>query len=150
MLFRSLAQAKHWNDNYWVSLTNIFLVKKNSKELAQEITSHKKTAKAIAVSRKQLEDIFNAAHDAVFIYSLDGKVIDVNATVLDLFGVSREVALQFTIKKNYASLANRKINLHKIWKKALSGEDQEFQWKATRQDQATTFKIGRASCRERV
>ena len=142
----NLAQAKHWNENYWVSLVNTFLVKKNSKdleilnkELAQEITSHKKTAEAITVSRKKLEDIFNAAHDAVFIYGLDGKVIDVNATVLDLFGVNREVALQYTMEKNYVSPVNSVINLREIWKKALSGEDQEFQWTATKQDQAASF-----------
>jgi PAS domain S-box-containing protein len=146
-LIFNLAQAKHWNESYWVSLVNTFLVKKNSKdleilnrELAQEITNHKKTSKAIAISRKKLEDIFNAAHDAVFIYGLDGEVIDVNATVLELFGISREVALQFDMQRNFSSYANRDIDLHGIWKRAISGEDQEFQWRATRQDQATTFK----------
>lgn len=142
----NLAQAKHWNENYWISLANTFLVKKNSedlenlnKELAQEITNHKETAKVIAISRKKLEDIFNAAHDAVFIYGLDGKVIDVNATVEDLFGVSREVALQFTMERNLASQVNSNIDLAEIWKKALFGEDQEFQWTATKQDQAAFF-----------
>lgn len=146
-LIFNLAQAKHWNENYWVSLANTFLVKKSSKdlenlnkELAQEITSHKITAEAIAVSRKKLEDIFNAAHDAVFIYGLDGTVIDVNETVLDLFGVTREIALQFTMESNFTSHVNHNIDLHEIWKKALSGEDQEFQWKATKQNKATTFR----------
>lgn len=143
----NLAQARYWNESYWVSFVNTFLVRKNSKdleilniELAKEITKHKKMAKVIAVSRKKLEDIFNAAHDAVFIYGLDGKVIDVNATVLDLFGINREVALQYTMEKNFASPINSVFNLKEIWEQALSGEDQEFQWKATKQNPATSFR----------
>ncbi len=135
----NLVQAKHWNEHYWLSLANTFLVKKNAEEvvilnedLAQEIINHKKTTAEIAVSRKKLEDIFNAAHDAVFIYDLHGKIIDVNATMLTLFGVSRETALQYSMERNFHSSVNSDIDLPRIWQKALQGEDQEFQWNATR------------------
>jgi len=146
-LIFNLTQAKHWNENYWVSLANTLLVKKNAEDLAilnenleQEIISHKKTAADIAVSRKKLEDIFNAAHDAVFIYDLNGSLIDVNATALDLFGVNRETALQYSMERNFNSNINNDIDLPGIWEKALLGEDQEFQWNATRRNVAEHFR----------
>lgn len=142
----NLAQVKHWHKNYWAALATNFLVKKNAKELKslnenleQEIISHKNTAAEIAVSRKKLEDIFNAAHDAVFIYDLAGDVINVNATVLDMFGVNKETALRFSMRQNFQSNINIGTNLLAIWEKVVRGEDQEFQWKATRQDQANYF-----------
>ena len=142
----NLAQAKNWNEQYWVSLANTFLVKKNAgaleilnKELALEIINHKKTAVDIAVSRKKLEDIFNAAHDAVFIYNFDGDVKDVNATVLELFEVDRDTALQYSMTRNLQSNVNMDIDLHRIWQQALAGKDQEFQWKATRKNKPEYF-----------
>ena len=142
----NLAQAKNWNEHYWVSLANTFLVKKNArdlellnKELALEIVSHKKTAADIAVSRKKLEDIFNAAHDAVFIYDFDGEVKDVNATVLELFGVDRDTALQYSLTRNFESNVNKDVDLQRIWQHSLAGKDQEFQWKATRKNQSGYF-----------
>ena len=146
-LIFNLAQAKHWNEAYWVSLANTFLVRKNAEDLAtlnenlaQEIVSHKKTAADIAISRKKLEDIFNSAHDAIFIYDLHGNVIDVNATVLDIFGVNKETALQYSMQKNYESNVNNDIDLPVIWQKALLGEDQEFQWNATRNTENHHFR----------
>ncbi len=146
-LIFNLAQAKHWNESYWVSLANTFLVKKNAEDLAilnenlaHEIISHKTTAAEISVSRKKLEDIFNAAHDAVFIYDLNGNVIDVNATVLDVFGVNRETALQYSMEKNYESNENVGIDLPGIWRQALIGKDQEFQWIASRKDDTEYFR----------
>ncbi len=139
-LIFNLAQAKHWNEAYWVSLANTFLVRKNAEDLAREIVSHKKTAADIAISRKKLEDIFNSAHDAIFIYDLHGKVIDVNATMLDIFGVTKETALQYSMQKNFKSNVNNDIDLPAIWQKALLGEDQEFQWNATRNTETQHFR----------
>ncbi|RUM45944.1 MAG: hypothetical protein DSY80_02785, partial [Desulfocapsa sp.] len=142
----NLAQTKNWHEHYWVSLANTFFVKKNArdleilnKELALEIINHKKTAADIAVSRKKLEDIFNAAHDAVFIYDFDGQVKDVNATVLELFGVDKETALQYSMERNFTSNVNEDIDLRGIWNQALAEKDQEFQWKATRKNQPGYF-----------
>lgn len=140
-LIFNLAQTKHWNENYWVSLGNTFLVQRNAKELinlneklAQEITDHKETTNKIAVSRKKLEDIYNSAHDAIFIFGLDGKTIDVNATTLELFKISRDDALQYDITSIAGSPTKQNVDLHSIWNNVLAGNDQEFQWNATKGD----------------
>lgn len=142
----NLAQAKQWHESYWLSLTNTILVKQNAeqlervnKELEKEIVSHQKTTEAIAISRKKLEDLFNAAHDGIIVYTLEGTVIDVNATVLDLFGIDRQTALQYSIERNFLSILNRNIDLTSIWQKAVSGEDQEFQWTATNKKSESSF-----------
>ncbi len=135
----NLVQTKHWNRHYWVSLANTFLIQKNARELedlneqlAKEITDHKQTASKIAISRKKLEDIYNSAHDAIFIFGLDGQVIDVNNTTLETFEIKREDALQYDISFIAASTINKNADLPAIWKKVLAGEDQEFQWYATK------------------
>lgn len=145
-LIFNLAQAKHWNKNYWISLANTFLVKKNARELkklnnelAQEIADHKITAKEIASSRNKLEDIYNAAHDGIFIFTLEGTVIDVNTTTLLLFGVSRANALQFDSTLHSPSTINKDVDLQAIWDKALAGDDQEYQYNAIRQDSQEQF-----------
>ncbi len=143
----NLIQARHWHHNYWVSLINTFIVKNNSLEiervnveLAQEIENHKRTSEKIRVSKKKLQDIFNNAHDAIFIYNLDGTVIDVNETALSLFGVSRKTALQYSIPRNIASKLNNEVELKAIWEKAIDGEDQEFLWSATRKNPPLLFR----------
>ena len=142
----NLAQAKHWNNNYWISLVNTFLVKKTSHDLeklndqlAQEINDHKETASQIAISQRKFQDIYNSAHDAIFIFGLDGKVIDINTTMLTLFECSREEALQFNIKQAFQSRRNQDIDLKNIWEKALSGEEQEFIWNTKRDNPMELF-----------
>ncbi len=144
----NLIQAKTWHEHYWLSLTNTFLLKKNSRDLervntklAEEITDHKQTSKDIAVSRKKLQDIYNSAHDAIFIFDLDGAVIDVNATMLKMFQTDRLQALEFTITKHFHSPLNPGVDLEKIWQDTLSGNDQEFEWTAINQGDEETFTV---------
>ncbi len=131
----NLVQAKLWYKHYWASIINTFLVKKNALELSKlntkltnEIADHKETAKKIAISRKKLEDIYNSAHDGILIFALNGEVIDTNNTMLEMFDVSRDTALQFNIHHCFDSKSNRDIDLQSIWHKALDGKDQEFRW----------------------
>ncbi|AGF79492.1 PAS domain S-box [Desulfocapsa sulfexigens DSM 10523] len=134
-LIFNLIQAKIWNKHFWLSLINTFVIEKNTLELkklniqlTEEIKVRKQTAKKIAISRKKLQDIYNSAHDGIFIFNLDGKVVDSNETLLKMFHISRQDALRFDIKKSFESRTNGKLNLQEIWRKVLSGEDQEFQW----------------------
>ncbi|GEM_PF-1407803 len=130
-----LVQAKLWNKQFWVSIINTFMIKKNALELSKlntkltdEIADHKKTAQKIAISRKKLEDIYNSAHDGIFIFALDGMVIDINETILKMFSITRAEALRFDINHCFKSRMNSDINLPEIWQNALNGKDQEFNW----------------------
>ena len=147
-LLFNVIQAKNWNEHYWLSLINTFLIERNTRDLkqvnaklAEEITDHKQTSKNIDISRKKLQDIYNAAHDAIFIFNLDGETIDVNATMLKMFQTNRQQALQFNITKSFHSPLNPGIDLRNIWQEALNGNDQEFEWIAKNQDDDQPFTV---------
>ncbi|MEN8199841.1 MAG: PAS domain-containing sensor histidine kinase [Thermodesulfobacteriota bacterium] len=144
----NLIQIKRWNEEYWVSLMNTFLFKRNSRELsrvneklAEEIEDHKRTTEQIDISRKKLRDIYHAVHDAIFIVSLDGRTIDVNETMLAMYETDRPTALQFDITKSFSTSSNPDINMAHVWQRALKGEDQEFEWIAHKQRSATPFTV---------
>jgi len=134
-LFFNLAQAKLWNRHYWVSLINSYVVKVNAMELTKlntqltkEIADHKHTSENIAISRKKLQDIFNSAHDGIFLFELNGHVIDINDTMLKMFNVDRQDALKFDVNCSFQSSLNKDTDLKNIWKNAANGIDQEFAW----------------------
>lgn len=134
-LFFNLIQTKVWNRHYWVSLINVFVIEKNTLELetlntqlTTEISDHKRTARGIAISRKKLQDIYNSAHDGIFIFDLDGHVLDSNDTMLRMFNVTRENAINFTVQQSFQSKQNRNVNIKRIWEEAVSGKAQEFTW----------------------
>ena len=136
-LFFNLIQAKVWNKHYWLSLINVFVIEKNTQELetlntqlTNEISDHKRTARGIAISRKKLQDIYNSAHDGIFIFDLDGYVLDINDTLLKMFNAKREDAIKFNIQRSYQSKLNVNVNIRNIWKEAVTGMDQEFTWVA--------------------
>jgi PAS domain S-box-containing protein len=140
-LIFNLVQANLWNKQFWLSLINTFMIEKNALELAKlntqltdEIRDHKETAKSIAISRKKLQDIYNSAHDGIFIFDLDGHVIDSNETMLKMFHVSRQNALKFDVNRSFQSSKNKDVDLQTIWQEALKGNDQEFKWITKMQD----------------
>jgi PAS domain S-box-containing protein len=96
--------------------------------------SHKQTAKNIAISRKKLQDIYNSAHDGIFIFTFDGHVIDSNDTMLKMFNVTRQDALRFNVNRIFQSSYNKDVDLQTIWQEALKGNDQEFKWLTKTQD----------------
>ncbi len=147
-LIFNLFQIKQWNESYWKSLINTFLLEKNSldlktvnRQLYKEIADHKNTAKNISISRKKLQDIYNSVYDAIFIFSLEGNVIDVNKTMLRIFRTSRQDALNFDILKSFKSSANPHVNLRKIWINTLKGKNQEFEWLTTRGPEKEPFYV---------
>ena len=149
-LIFNLAQAKLWNKHYWLSLINTFVIAQNilqlenlNTQLTDEITDHKNTAKHIAISRKKLQDIYNSAHDGIFIFELDGHVIDINNTMLKMFHISRQEALQFDVVRSFQSTQNNNVDLHTIWQEAVHGNDQEFQWimKKPGKDEQVTVQV---------
>jgi len=140
-LIFNLLQAKLWNKQFWLSLINTFMVEKNALELEKlntqltdEIAGHKQTAKNIAISRKKLQDIYNSAHDGIFIFELKGHVIDINDTMLKMFNVTRQDALKFDVNRMFQSSNNKDVDLETIWQEAQKGIDQEFKRLTKMQD----------------
>jgi len=134
-LLFNLIQTKVWNKHYWVSLINVFVIEKTTLELeilntqlTDEISGHKQATEEIVISTKKLQDIYNSAHDGIFIFDISGHILDINETMLKMFNVKREEALRFNIKRSFQSKRNSNVNMKAIWEEALKGNDQEFTW----------------------
>jgi PAS domain S-box-containing protein len=82
------------------------------------------------------------SYDAVFISDLNGRVLDMNATMLKLYRVTREEALSLTIDdfSGPASLMSLEES-RKIWNDVLSGKDHIFPWQARRPGDGSLFDV---------
>lgn len=98
----------------------------------------------LIAEREQAEDhlrlIFNSVYDAIFVHTEDGTIVDVNDKMLNLYQVSREQALSFTIQ-DYSDICNPLADLPCIWSRVLTGESQFFTWKARRPLDGTAFDV---------
>ncbi|OIQ55541.1 PAS domain S-box protein [Neomoorella thermoacetica] len=86
--------------------------------------------------------IFNSVHDAIFIHTLDGKIIDVNQTMLRMYGInSKEEAIKLSIIDDYSIPGSTADQLPLLWEKVISGENLLFEWKARRPVDGSVFDV---------
>ncbi len=83
-------------------------------------------------SESNLLSIFNSIYDAIIIHDSEGKIVDVNDRMLEMYGVTREEAKKMSISGDLSSPDNPVATLPAIWDKAMAGEDQLFEWKGRR------------------
>ncbi|MBE9123712.1 PAS domain S-box protein [Tychonema sp. LEGE 07199] len=108
-------------------------------QLEQEIGDRKQAEAALQVSEQNLRTIFNNVYDAIFIQDLEGNILDVNNRMLEMYGVSREQAIQSSITKDYSSEENPIQLMRELWEKVLSGESTRIEWKSRRPNDRSTF-----------
>jgi PAS domain S-box-containing protein len=125
-------------------------MEKNSQEsealnsrLTDEIADHRQTSISIVISREKFQNIYNSAHDGIFIFELGGQVIDINDTMLKMFNVDRKNALKFDVNISFKSTKNKNVDLKSIWAEAVNGTDQEFTWltKSINNDGISTVQV---------
>jgi PAS domain S-box-containing protein len=64
-----------------------------SSGVIQDITERKKSEQEIIKSRERYQHIFTKSKDAIYICTLEGKMIDFNEATTSLFGISKEELL---------------------------------------------------------
>ncbi|MCP1715433.1 PAS domain S-box-containing protein [Methanocalculus alkaliphilus] len=91
---------------------------------------------------RQSRDLFRTfidhSYDAIFIHDLKGTVLDVNETMLSMYGVTREEALRLTIAEFSGPGSSMKEVAGK-WERVIAGENLLFPWKARRPGDGSTF-----------
>lgn len=86
-----------------------------------------------------LQKLFNNMQNGILIHDLDGNIIDVNDTTLEMYACEdKEKMLRLKIVD--ISTPNNPIDgLGKIWENVLLGQEQDFEWECKRQDDTVFY-----------
>ena len=108
---------------------------------AEGVTERSEVEEELRATRNYLRTVFNNVYDAIFIHDVDGKVLDVNDKLLEMYGVSREEAINLYIIADYSAPDNPVEELFSRWGKVMSGENQFFEWRAKRPKDDSVFDV---------
>ena len=109
--------------------------------ISRDITGRKRVEEELKATKNYLRTVFNNVYDAIFIHDLNGKVLDVNDKMLEMYGVSREEAIELSIVRDYSAPNCPEDQLSSAWRKVISGENQFFEWKAKRPKDGSVFDV---------
>ncbi|OPY29783.1 MAG: sensory histidine kinase AtoS [Methanocella sp. PtaU1.Bin125] len=90
-------------------------------------------------SESNLKIIFNSVYDAIIIHDVEGKVVDINDRMIEMYGVTREDAGNLSIADDLSTPDNPIATLPAIWQKVMAGEDQLFEWEARKPSDGSAF-----------
>ena len=89
----------------------------------------------LSEKEQNYREIFNASTDAIFIHDLEGKITDVNQSMLNMYGYETKDIADISIadisSQNEGFTSNDAIE---FVKKAINGEPQLFDWQAKTKD----------------
>jgi two-component system, cell cycle sensor histidine kinase and response regulator CckA len=96
---------------------------------------HSRTTE-LGASKELFETVYHSVNDAIFIHEIPtGAIIDVNQRMLDMFGCTREEALNHPIAAFSAGVPPYTQAEADVWMgRASRGEPQLFSWKAKDRD----------------
>lgn len=77
--------------------------------ILQNINDRKRSESALKESEKRYRTLFEDSRDAIFITSVDGRFIDFNQSMLDLFGFSRDEMAAMNVADSYYKPSDRKL-----------------------------------------
>ncbi|MEN6375852.1 MAG: PAS domain S-box protein, partial [Smithella sp.] len=109
--------------------------------IVRDITERKKLETELNAARDYLRTVFNNVYDAIFVHDLDGKVIDVNDKMLEMYSISREEAVGLNITRDYSATDESMEELRSNWNKVMSGEHIFTEWKARRPKDGSIFDV---------
>ena len=88
-----------------------------------------------------LRTVFDASHDAIIIHDVAGQILDVNERMLKMYGLTRDEIGDISIARDISSRNNAVYRLSSIWRAAINGEPQFFEWKARRPHDGHEFDV---------
>jgi PAS domain S-box-containing protein len=107
-----------------------------NQRLKEQIAERSLTTQALQESEQNYREIFNATNEAIFLHdSSNGNILEVNQTVLDMYGYSYEESLGLTIRDlslNEPPYSDREAL--QFVKKAVEEGPQVFEWRARRKN----------------
>jgi diguanylate cyclase (GGDEF)-like protein/PAS domain S-box-containing protein len=108
--------------------------------ICRDITRRKKIEDALHESESRFRAVFDHSYDAIFIHKPDGRLIDVNKTMLKMFCVSYNEALTYTVD-DYTGPESSIEAVQRNWARVMAGEDLFFPWQARRPKDGSLFDV---------
>ncbi len=98
----------------------------------QDITGRKRAEEALRISEENYRTIFNSANDAILIHDIrSAEILDVNDTMLHLYGYSREELRTLGVEALSAGTeGDRQQDVLRAIAGAAAGEPHVFEWRA--------------------
>ncbi len=111
-------------------------LKQTNEQLLNEIDERQKFEKELLASEQNYRQIFNATTEAIFIHdATDGKILDVNDPMLQLYGYKRHQIPSFKLSDFCSGLPNyTEIDAITHIQDAISNGTTTFEWQAKRSD----------------
>ncbi len=107
-------------------------LEKQIRLLEQSLSESNTTLNRFKKTEQIYKTIFNNANDAILIHDpIDGRILDVNQKMLDMYGYTYEEVLQLdllTISEGVSPYSQEEATT--LVEKAASGQPQIFEWKA--------------------
>gem|GEM_PF-1096923 len=110
-------------------------------QLQVEILERKNIEQEIRQSEQNLQTIFNKAYNAYFIHNLDGTILDVNDQMLEMYGVTKEDAKNYSISEDYTDMMNAEEILKDRWLRVMNNEPQHFEWMGRQPKTGISFPV---------
>ena len=106
--------------------------KEETERLEREIAARKQAEEALLQSERNYREIFNTVNDAIFIHDADtGAILDVNDSMLNLYGFSREEVLRLHLNDSCLGTSPYSDAEARQWMaKAIAEGPQVFDWHA--------------------
>lgn len=103
--------------------------------LEQEIEKRKLFEEKLIRSERNYREIFNSTSDAIIVHALNGKILDVNSSMLNLYGYNRNEIEEIHVSELSANETDfsEKIIKHNI-ENAIKDGMTTFDWKARRKN----------------
>ncbi len=107
----------------------------------QNLSEETEVSKALMHSEFNLKAIFDSTFDGIFIHDFAGNVIDVNDRVCDMYGVTRQSALNFNIARYSADLNGQLDKIIIIINELNYKKEIQFEWIAQNPITRQTFDV---------
>lgn len=141
-----MLQANYRNREYWNGLIKSHLFEAQAVELsnannslAQKMAEQEEYQNELKVSREKLRYIFDNSHDAIVIHDMNGLVLDINRTMIEMFGIVDVERLDIAMLKELSAPGFSYEGLKELVDKVMVGEEVNFEWHAKKQDTESYF-----------
>jgi len=111
-------------------------IRESLEQARQQVARLKRAEEALQQSERNYREIFDNVSDAIFIHAAEtGTILDVNNSMLRMFGLDRKTALALTPNDTSLGVTPYSATEARQWlMKALTAGPQLFEWQARKMD----------------